>query len=88
MPNLLQNHIAAVTGAGSGIGAAIAKGYAREGSILAVLDIDKEAAEKTAAEIKAEAGKASAFALDVTDAKPAAPRQRWSRKKSGPSRSS
>lgn len=69
MPNLLQNHIAAVTGAGSGIGAAIAKGYAREGASLAVLDIDKEAAEKTAAAIRAEGGKASAFPLDVTDAK-------------------
>ena len=69
MPNLLQNHIAAVTGAGSGIGAAIAKGYAREGASLAVLDIDAASAEKTAAEIKAAGGKAQAFALDVTDAK-------------------
>jgi 3-oxoacyl-[acyl-carrier protein] reductase len=69
MPNLLQNHIAAVTGAGSGIGRAIALGYACEGASLAVLDINKEAAEKTAAEIKATGGKAQAFTLDVTDAK-------------------
>jgi len=66
---LLQNHIAAVTGAGSGIGRAIALGYARESASLAVLDIDGAAAEKTAAEIKAEGGKAQAFTLDVTDAK-------------------
>ena len=52
MPNLLQNHIAAVTGAGSGIGRAIALGYAREGASVAVLDINAEGAAKTAAEIR------------------------------------
>jgi NAD(P)-dependent dehydrogenase (short-subunit alcohol dehydrogenase family) len=66
MPALLSNHIAAVTGAGSGIGRAIAIGYAREGAQVAVLDIDKQAADKTAADIKAEGHKAQAFALDVT----------------------
>ena len=66
MPALLQNHIAAVTGSGSGIGRAIALGYAREGASVAVLDINGEAAAKTAAEIKAAAGKARAFTLDVT----------------------
>ena len=49
MPGLLQNHIAAVTGSGSGIGRAIALGYAREGAQVAVLDINGEAAAKTAA---------------------------------------
>ena len=41
MPGLLQNHIAAVTGAGSGIGRAIALGFAREGAQVAVLDVNK-----------------------------------------------
>ena len=67
MPGLLQNHIAAVTGAGSGIGRAIALGYAREGAQVAVLDINGEGAAKTAAEIGAAGGKAQAFTLDVTD---------------------
>jgi len=67
MPGLLQNHIAAVTGAGSGIGRAIALGYAREGASVAVLDINAEAAAKTAADIKAEGHTAQAFTLDVTD---------------------
>jgi 3-oxoacyl-[acyl-carrier protein] reductase len=66
MPNLLQNHIAAVTGSGSGIGRAIALGYAREGATIAVLDIDPESATKTAKQIKAEDGKAHAFTLNVT----------------------
>ncbi len=44
MPGLLQNHIAVVTGSGSGIGRAIALGYAGEGAELVVLDINGEAA--------------------------------------------
>jgi NAD(P)-dependent dehydrogenase (short-subunit alcohol dehydrogenase family) len=64
---LLQNHIAVVTGAASGIGRAIALGYAREGAAVAVLDIAGEAAAATAADIRDAGGKAHAFTLDVTD---------------------
>ena len=64
---LLQNHIAAVTGAGSGIGRAIAQGYAREGAQVAVLDLNGEAASETAQQILNAGGKALAFTLDVTD---------------------
>jgi NAD(P)-dependent dehydrogenase (short-subunit alcohol dehydrogenase family) len=66
MTDLLQNHIAAVTGSGSGIGRAIALGYAREGAQVVVLDINAEAAAETARQIKAEGFKAQAFTLDVT----------------------
>jgi NAD(P)-dependent dehydrogenase (short-subunit alcohol dehydrogenase family) len=64
---LLQNHIAVVTGAGSGIGRGIALGYAREGAHVVVLDINGETAGKTAADIRADGGKAQHFTLDVTD---------------------
>lgn len=67
MPALLQDHIAAVTGSGSGIGRAIALGYAREGAQVVVLDINGEAAAATAAEIGKAGGKAHHFTLDVTD---------------------
>ncbi len=67
MTALLQNHIAAVTGAASGIGRAIALGYAREGAHVAVLDINGEGAAKTAAEIRDAGGKAQHFMLDVRD---------------------
>src|SRR5260370_26392912 len=63
---LLQNHIAAVTGAGSGIGRAIALGYAREGAQVVLLDINEKAAAEAAREIREAGGKAESFALDVT----------------------
>jgi NAD(P)-dependent dehydrogenase (short-subunit alcohol dehydrogenase family) len=67
MAGLLRNQVAVVTGAGSGIGRAIALGFGREGAQLAVLDINGEAVTKTAAEIGEAGGKAKAFTLDVTD---------------------
>ncbi len=63
---LLQNHIAAVTGAGSGIGRAIALGYAREGAQVVLLDINEKAAAEAAREIRDGGGEAESFALDVT----------------------
>jgi NAD(P)-dependent dehydrogenase (short-subunit alcohol dehydrogenase family) len=67
MPGLLQNHIAVVTGAGSGIGRAIAAGYVREGARVALLDINSEAAAAAAAELRAAGGTAQSFTLDVAD---------------------
>jgi NAD(P)-dependent dehydrogenase (short-subunit alcohol dehydrogenase family) len=66
MPGLLQNHIAAVTGAGSGIGRAIALGYAREGARVLLLDLNETAAAEAAREIRAAGGNAESFALDVS----------------------
>jgi NAD(P)-dependent dehydrogenase (short-subunit alcohol dehydrogenase family) len=63
---LLQNHIAVVTGAASGIGRAIASGYAREGARVVLLDINEKAAAEAAKEIREAGGKAESFALDVT----------------------
>jgi 3-oxoacyl-[acyl-carrier protein] reductase len=66
MPGLLEGHIAVVTGSGSGIGRAIAQGYAREGARVAVVDINGEAAAQTAKAITGAGGKATSFVLDVT----------------------
>ena len=63
---LLQNHIAVVTGAASGIGRAIAKGYAHEGARVVLLDINATAAAEAAKDIREAGGMADSFALDVT----------------------
>jgi 3-hydroxybutyrate dehydrogenase len=63
----LQGRSALVTGAASGIGREIARIYAREGAQVAIADLNKSAADATAAEIKAAGGKAIAVAMDVVD---------------------
>jgi NAD(P)-dependent dehydrogenase (short-subunit alcohol dehydrogenase family) len=63
---LLQDHIAVVTGAASGIGRAIASGFAREGAHVVLLDIDRNAVGDAAGEIRNAGGRAESFALDVT----------------------
>jgi len=63
---LLQNHIAVVTGAASGIGRAIAFGYAKEGAQVVLLDVNGTAAEEAAQEIRRTGGQAESMALDVT----------------------
>jgi NAD(P)-dependent dehydrogenase (short-subunit alcohol dehydrogenase family) len=61
------DHVAVVTGAGSGLGRATAHRFADEGAAVAVLDVAVDAAEKTAAEIGERGGSARAYTVDVTD---------------------
>ncbi len=62
----LNQKIAVVTGAGSGIGRATAIRLAREGACVGVLDIDLENANQTAAEIASMGAKAIAIQTDIT----------------------
>jgi len=65
----LLNKSALITGAASGIGKDIALTFAREGARVAIADLNKEAAEATAAQIRGSGGQAVGIAMDVTDEK-------------------
>ena len=61
---LLQDKVAIVTGAGRGLGEAVARAYAAEGAKVVVSDIDAAAAQKVADSLP---GGAMAVACDVRD---------------------
>ena len=63
----LKDKVAIVTGAGQGIGAAIAQAYAQEGAKVAVVDMNAEAAETVAADIRLAGGTAKGFACNVAE---------------------
>ncbi len=64
----LTGKTALVVGAGSGIGEASAHGLAAFGARVVCADVNAEAADATAGEIKSQNGEADALELDMTDA--------------------
>jgi 2-keto-3-deoxy-L-fuconate dehydrogenase len=63
----LAKKTAIVTGAGSGIGQAVARLFAHQGAQVEVVDLKQEAAQNTVDEIIAAGGRAHANAVDVGD---------------------
>ncbi|MCM8768429.1 MAG: sorbitol-6-phosphate dehydrogenase [Candidatus Omnitrophica bacterium] len=66
----LTNKVAVVTGAGRGLGEAIAYGLAREGAIVCPWDINQETIQKVAEKLKSDYGRTGKpGVVDVTDAR-------------------
>src|SRR6185436_11488236 len=63
----LRGKSAIITGAAGGIGKNIALVFAREGAKVAIADLNKDAAEAAANEIRGSGGQAMGVAMDVTD---------------------
>jgi len=66
--NLLTNQIAVITGAGRGIGRAIALGFAAEGANIVCVSRSAENAERVANEVRALGRTSWAYGVDVADA--------------------
>src|ERR1700756_291169 len=62
----LEQRIAIVTGAGQGIGRAIARGFAREGAGVVIADVNEKSAMSVKDEIEAGGGRALAIRTDVS----------------------
>ncbi|ATA56764.1 2-hydroxycyclohexanecarboxyl-CoA dehydrogenase [Variovorax boronicumulans] len=62
-----QDKTVIVTGGGGGIGGATSRRFAQDGARVAVFDMNLEAAEAVAAQIRADGGQAQAFRCDITD---------------------
>jgi 3-oxoacyl-[acyl-carrier protein] reductase len=67
--SILANQIAVVTGAGRGIGRAIALKFAASGAVVVCVSRTAETSEKVATEVRAAGRKAWAHAVDVSDTK-------------------
>ncbi len=67
MADRLRGRTIVITGGASGIGAALATGFAAEGANAVIADLNLEAADALVAEIRSTGGSASAVRVDVTD---------------------
>ena len=63
----LQNKVVIVTGGAGGIGAALCKRFAAENAVVAVFDLNEQAAAQVARDIREQGGQARAYAVDITD---------------------
>lgn len=63
----LQNKVAIITGAASGIGRGIAELFAKEGAKVVIADLNLDEAQQTADEIKKDGYEAMAVSMDVSN---------------------
>lgn len=65
----MDEKVIVITGGGSGMGAAMAKDFAKRGAGIAIFDLDEEKGKKVVEEIQAGNGKAAYYKVDVTNKK-------------------
>jgi 3-oxoacyl-[acyl-carrier protein] reductase len=66
-PDRFEGRVAVITGAGSGMGAAMARGFSAEGATVVAVDVDAAGLERTLADLGGPSERARAVVLDVAD---------------------
>lgn len=61
-----ENQVVMITGAGGGIGRAIAENFAKEGAILALTDVDERVLEDLVSSLKRQEAQVTSYRMDVT----------------------
>ena len=64
---ILKERVAIITGAGQGLGRAVAREFAEEGCAVALFDVNSQTLSDAEAELKAKGYRAISHALDITD---------------------
>ncbi|GAB5372643.1 hypothetical protein AAMO2058_001682500 [Amorphochlora amoebiformis] len=67
--NMSESKVCAVVGVGPGLGGAVAKKFAKEGFVVALMSRKEASVKSTADDIKNAGGKATFFSVDVSDEK-------------------
>lgn len=65
--NGLKDKVVIVTGGAGGIGAALCRRFATEGSAVAIFDLNLDGAEKLAAELRANGARVSSHGVDISE---------------------
>jgi 2-hydroxycyclohexanecarboxyl-CoA dehydrogenase len=63
----LKDKVVVVTGGAGGIGSAICKRFADEGSVVAVFDLNADAGGRLVKDIETKGGRARSYSVDITD---------------------
>jgi all-trans-retinol dehydrogenase (NAD+) len=63
----VENNVILITGAGSGVGKALALGFAKRGAVVVIWDINKSGLEDTVQLVKAINGTIFSYLVDITD---------------------
>ena len=65
--DILKDRVAIITGAGQGLGQAVAREFVEEGCAVALIDVNSQTLSETEAELKEKGHRAISYALDITD---------------------
>jgi 3-oxoacyl-[acyl-carrier protein] reductase len=65
--DILKDRVAIITGAGQGLGRAVAREFVEEGCAVALFDVNPQTLTEAEAELRGKSHRVTSYALDITD---------------------